>query len=56
MQSNGVLHTVDEQGLLLKQAAEIEADIHEEFCKSTQGLARKDHHLICQGRDDVMSM
>ena len=39
-----------------KQATEIEADIHEEFCKSTQGLSRKDHHFIHWGRDDVMSM
>jgi hypothetical protein len=32
---NGVLHVVDEQGLPLKQAAELEADIHEEFIGRT---------------------
>jgi hypothetical protein len=53
---NGVLHAVDEQGLPLQQAAELEAAIHDEFRKNTEGLARKDHHFIRQGRDDVMSM
>jgi hypothetical protein len=43
---NGVLHAVDEQGLPQKQPAELEADIHKAFWKSTQGLARKDHHSI----------
>jgi hypothetical protein len=53
---NRVLHAVDEQGLPLQQAAELEAAIHEEFHKGTNGLIRKDHHFICRGRDDVMSM
>jgi hypothetical protein len=53
---NGVLHAVDAQGLPLKQAAELEAAIHDEFRKSMEGLACKDHHFIRRGRDDVMSM
>jgi hypothetical protein len=47
---------VDELGLPLKQATEIEADIHEEFHKSTQGLSRNNHYFMHWGRDDVMSM
>jgi hypothetical protein len=46
---NGVLHAVDAQGLPLQQAVELKAAIHDEFRKSTEGLARKDHHFICQG-------
>jgi hypothetical protein len=38
---------VDEQGLALQQAAELEAAIHEEFRKGTNGLIQKDHHFIC---------
>jgi hypothetical protein len=53
---NRVLHAVDEQGLPLQQAAELEAAIHEEFRQGIAGLARKDHHFIRRGRDDVMSM
>jgi hypothetical protein len=53
---NGVLHAVDTQGLPLQQAAELEAAIHDEFRKSTEGLAHKDHNFICQGQDDVMSL
>jgi hypothetical protein len=53
---NGVLHAVDAQGLPLKQAAELEAAIHDEFRKSMEGLAHKDHHFIRRGRDNVMSM
>jgi hypothetical protein len=53
---NGVFHAVDAQGLPLKQAAELEAAIRDEFRKSMEGLARKDHHFIRRGRDDVMSM
>jgi hypothetical protein len=46
---NGVLHAVDAQGLPLQQAVELKAAIHDEFRKSTEGLAHKDHHFICQG-------
>jgi hypothetical protein len=53
---NGVLHAVDAQGLPLQQAVELEAAIHDEFRKSMEGLACKDHHFIRRGRDDVMSM
>jgi hypothetical protein len=53
---NGVLHAVDSQGLPLQQAAELEAAIHVEFRKGTEGLARRDHHFIRRGRDDVFSM
>jgi hypothetical protein len=28
---------------------ELKAAIHDEFRKSTEGLAHKDHHFICQG-------
>jgi hypothetical protein len=38
---NGVLHTVDAQGLPLQQAAELEEAIHDEFRKSMEGLAVK---------------
>jgi hypothetical protein len=34
----------------------LEAAIHEEFRKGTNGLIWKDHHFIRQGRDDIMSM
>jgi hypothetical protein len=53
---NGVLHAVDSQGLPLQQSAELEAAIHVEFRKGTGGLARRDHHFIRRGRDDVFSM
>jgi hypothetical protein len=43
---NGVLHAVDEQGLPLQQAAELEAQIHKEFQAGTHGMARKDYHLL----------
>jgi hypothetical protein len=35
---NRVLHAVDEQGLPLQQEPELEAAIHEEFRKGTNGL------------------
>ena len=53
---NNILHAVDAQGLPLRQAAELEASIHLEFCKGTEGLARRDHHFIRRGRDDVLSL
>jgi hypothetical protein len=53
---NSILHAVDAQGLPLQQAAELEAAIHSEFRKGTEGLARKDQHFIRRGRDDVFSM
>jgi hypothetical protein len=53
---NNVLHAVDEQGLPLRQAAELESTIHAEFSKDTEGLARRDYHFIRRGRDDVFSM
>jgi hypothetical protein len=53
---NGIPNAVDAQGLPLKQAVELEAAIHDKFRKSMEGLARKDHRFIRQGRDDVMSM
>jgi hypothetical protein len=53
---NNILHAVNAQGLPLQQAAELEASIHLEFCKGTEGLARQDHHLIRRGRDDVLSL
>jgi hypothetical protein len=37
---------VDEQGLPLQQAAELEAQIHKEFQAGTHGMARKDYHLL----------
>jgi transposase len=43
---NRVLHAVDEQGLALQQAVELEAAIHEEFRKGTNGLIQKDNHFI----------
>ncbi len=39
MHHNGIDHAVDEQGLLVHLAAEIETAIHDEFCKGTEGLA-----------------
>jgi hypothetical protein len=45
---NGILHAVEAQGLPLKQAAELEAAIHDKFRESMEGLARKDHHFIRQ--------
>jgi hypothetical protein len=53
---NSILHAVDAQGLPLQQAAELEAAIHSEFRKGTEGLARKDQHFIRRGRDDIFSM
>ncbi len=41
---NNVLHAVDEQGLPLRQAAELESAIHAEFSKDTEGLVRHDYH------------
>jgi hypothetical protein len=46
---NNILHAVDAQGLALQQAAELEASIHLEFFKGTEGLARRDHHFIRRG-------
>jgi hypothetical protein len=43
---HGVLHALDEQGLPLQQAAELEAQIHKEFQVGTHGLTRKDYHFI----------
>jgi hypothetical protein len=53
---NGIDHAVDKQGLPIRLAANIEATIHEEFCKGTNGLARRDFHFIRRGRDNVMSL
>jgi hypothetical protein len=53
---NGIDHAVDEQGLLIQMAADIEATIHEEFHTGTNGLARCDFHFIRRGRDNVMSL
>jgi hypothetical protein len=53
---NGIDHAVDKQGLPICLAANIEATIHEEFCKGTNGLARRDFHFIRRGRDNVMSL
>jgi hypothetical protein len=53
---NGIDHAVDKQGLPIRLAANIEATIHEEFCKGTDGLARHDFHFIRRGRDNVMSL
>jgi hypothetical protein len=36
--------------------AELEASIHLEFCKGTEGLTRRDHHFIRRGRDVVFSL
>jgi hypothetical protein len=43
---NGVDHVVDEQGLPICFSWDIEAAIHEEFCKGTEGLAQHDFHFI----------
>jgi hypothetical protein len=47
---------VDEQGLPVRLAAEIETAIHDEFGKGTEGLARRDFHFIQQGQDNVMAL
>jgi hypothetical protein len=47
---------VDEQGLPVHLAAEIETAIHDEFCKGMEGLAQHDFHFIWQGRDNVISL
>jgi hypothetical protein len=43
---NGIDHVVDEQGLLVHLAAEIETAIHDQFCKGTERLAQCDFHFI----------
>jgi hypothetical protein len=47
---------VDEQGLPVHLAAEIETAIHDEFCKGMEGLAQCDFHFIRRGHDNVMSL
>jgi hypothetical protein len=34
----------------------MEAAIHTEFRKGTEGLSQHNLHFICQGRDNVMSL
>jgi hypothetical protein len=46
MHQNGIDHVVDEQGLLVHLAAEIETAIHDEFYKGMEGLSRCDFHFI----------
>jgi hypothetical protein len=46
---NGVDHTVDKQGLPFRLSQDVEAAIHKEFCKGTEGLSRRDFHFSCQG-------
>jgi hypothetical protein len=53
---NGIDHAVDEQGLPVCLAAEIETAIHDEFCKGTEGLAQCDFYFIRPGRNNVMSL
>jgi hypothetical protein len=36
---NGIDHVVDEQGLPVHLAAEIETAIHDKYCKGMEGLA-----------------
>jgi hypothetical protein len=53
---NGIDHAVDEQGLPVHLAAEIETAIHDKFGKGTEGLARRDFHFIQRGWDNVMAL
>jgi hypothetical protein len=53
---NGVDHTVDKQGLPFPLSRDVEAAIHKEFRKGTQGLSWRDFHFICRGQDNVMSL
>jgi hypothetical protein len=54
---NCIDHAVNEQGLPIRLAADIEVTIrHEEFCKGTNGLARHNFHFIRCGWDNVMSL
>jgi hypothetical protein len=53
---NRVDHAVDEQGLPFCLSQDIEAAIHKEFHKGTEGLSQCKLHFIHQDQDNVMSL
>ena len=53
---NSILHERDRQGLKRADALALENAIREEFALGTSGLARRDHHYIRRGRDDVNAL